>query len=131
MEEEPLKIKHLKVRLFGHFEMRNPEGFLNEEKIRSEMLTKLLVYFFCHRRGNVTVQELSEALWPDDTSDNPAGALKNLMYRLRTMIKKEWGGQEFILTGRGSYSWNPAVELEIDIEEFEEFYKESFSCGNN
>lgn len=125
VEEEPLKVKHLKVWLFGHFEMRNPEGFLNEEKIRSEMLTKLLVYFFCHRRGNVTVQELSEALWPDDTSDNPAGALKNLMYRLRTMIKKEWGGQEFILTGRGSYSWNPAVELEIDIEEFEEFYKKA------
>lgn len=125
VEEEPLKVKHLKVRLFGHFEMRNPEGFLNEEKIRSEMLTKLLVYFFCHRRGNVTVQELSEALWPDDASDNPAGALKNLMYRLRTMIKKEWDGQEFILTGRGSYSWNPAVELEIDIEEFEEFYKKA------
>lgn len=125
MEEKSLKKEKLKVRMFGHFEMSNSKGSLDEDKIRSEMLTKLLVYFFCHRKSNVTVQELSEALWPDDTSDNPAGALKNLMYRLRTIIKKEWGGQEFILTGRGSYTWNPEIELEIDTEEFEASYKKA------
>lgn len=122
MEE---KKENLKVRLFGRFEMSNSSGFLDEDKIRSEMLTKLLVYFFCHRKGNVTVQELSEVLWPDDTSDNPAGALKNLMYRLRTIIKKEWPGQEFIMTGRGSYLWNSEIELELDIEEFEETCKKA------
>lgn len=120
IEEGSLQGESLKIQLFGRFEMRNSEGYLDEDKIRSEMLTKLLVYFFCHRNGNITVQELGEVLWPDDTSDNPAGALKNLMYRLRTIIKKEWGGKEFIMTGRGSYSWNPAYELEIDTEQFEE-----------
>lgn len=123
-KEKPLGEK-LKVRLFGHFEMSNSKGSLDEDKIRSEMLTKLLVYLFCHRKGNVTVQELSEALWPDDASDNPAGALKNLMYRLRTIIKKEWDGQEFIITGRGSYAWNTGMDLELDIEEFEEAYKKA------
>lgn len=109
----------LQIQMFAHFKVTGMGGTLDEDGIRSDMLTKLLVYFFCHINKEVTTQELVDVLWHDENSDNPAGALKNLVYRLRTMMKKEWPEREFIITGRGSYKWNAAYPVEIDIEEFE------------
>jgi len=108
------------VRLFGEFWLEGLGKRLSEDVIRSEMLTKLLAYVLCHHNQEMSVQELTEALWPEDTSDNPAGALKNLMYRLRSLFKKTWGGDiSFIHTGHGSYSWNKDVVLELDTEIFD------------
>ena len=123
METEKQNNEIWKVRLFGRFEVSSQNGILDDEKIRSEMVTKLLSYIFCHRKRNITIQELGDALWHDDGSDNPAGALKNLMYRLRTIMKKEWGRSDFIVTGRGTYTWNPELHIEIDAEKFEKLCK--------
>ncbi|MDD3662949.1 MAG: BTAD domain-containing putative transcriptional regulator, partial [Candidatus Pacebacteria bacterium] len=94
-------------------------GVLNEVIIRSEMLVKLLSFLVVHREHALTVQELSEALWQQDETDNPEGALKNLMYRLRNALKKVFGDDNFILTSRGAYAWNPDVRILVDAEEFE------------
>ncbi|MEG1431385.1 BTAD domain-containing putative transcriptional regulator [Eubacterium sp.] len=109
----------LRVQMFSRFILEGLGGTLDEDRIRSEMLTKLLVYIIIHRDKEMTVQEICESLWPDEKSDNPAGALKNLMYRLRALIKKTWGDHAFILTGRGSYAWNSEYILEVDAEDFD------------
>lgn len=109
----------LQVQLFDHFCMSDETHMLDEKGIRSEMVLKLLTYMICHRDKVLSVQELTEALWEEDRSNNPAGALKNLMYRLRTTLKNVWPETDFIQTGRGSYQWNPQVELRADTEEFE------------
>lgn len=80
---------------------------------------KLLVYLLIHREQPVSVETLSEALWSEGETDNPAGALKNLMYRLRTILNKTFGADEYILTSRGIYGWNPEIKVQIDVEEFE------------
>lgn len=94
---------------------------LDEDVVRSDMLTKLLVYILLHKDYPITIQELSEALWDEDESDNPAGALKNLMYRLRTLLKKNLGEGEYILTSRGVYYWNSEKEVQFDAELFEQY----------
>lgn len=114
----------LSVHTFGKFQVSNENGILTVEKIHSEMLTRLLTYMIYHRDKSLTVQELVETLWPDDESDNPAGALKNLMYRLRNLLKKTWGDYDFITTGRGVYRWNSHSVLKVDAEEFEQFCRE-------
>ena len=106
------------------------EVCLDDDGLRSDMLKKLITYLVIHREHPVTVQELFGALWQDDETDNPAGALKNLMYRLRAVMKKNFGDTTFIVTGSGSYSWNPQVETEIDIEEFEKNIKSSKATKN-
>lgn len=118
---EGIKYPELNVQMFGNFQMRNEEGVLTAENIHSEMLTRLLTYMLCHRDKSVTVQELVDLLWPEDESDNPAGALKNLMYRLRNLLKKTWGSYDFIITGRGAYQWNSQIPLKVDVEEFEQY----------
>ncbi|MEG0378024.1 MAG: BTAD domain-containing putative transcriptional regulator, partial [Eubacterium sp.] len=109
----------------GGFNIIGKGVMLNEENIRSEMMTKLFIYILWHHQKEITVQELAETLWQEDESDNPAGALKNLMYRLRTFIKKSWGENDFILTGRGSYIWNQDISISIDVEIFESSIKKA------
>jgi len=115
----------LNVRTFDHFQISGGEGRLDANTIRSDMVMKLLAYMICHHDKAITIQELSEVLWQEDESDNPAGALKNLMYRLRTMLRNTWGDRPYIITGKGSYQWNPEMKITIDAEEFEKSCKEA------
>jgi len=111
----------LKICTLGKFSIVDKESgaYLDDDLLRSDMLKKLVAYLIGHREHPITVQELSEALWQEDETDNPTGALKNLMYRLRTVLKKFFGDQPYILTSLGAYSWNPEVEVELDTEMFE------------
>lgn len=108
------------VNTLGRFCITNEEVVLNEDGIRSPMLTKLLLFMVTHREQILTTDEIATAIWQEEEVDNPAGALKNLMYRLRTILKKTFGETEFIQTSRGSYCWNPQVEVVLDVEQFEE-----------
>ncbi|MCR5719685.1 MAG: winged helix-turn-helix domain-containing protein [Lachnospiraceae bacterium] len=94
------------------------EGVLDDASLRSDMLKKLFVYLLCNRGHIISVQELSEALWDDNETDNPAGALKNLMYRLRTALKKTFGEREYIVTSPGAYSLSKDLEISLDVDEF-------------
>lgn len=118
----------LKIRMFGKFQIENDNGMLNKENMRSEMLTRLLAYMVSHREKDMTAQELIDVLWPDDQSDNPSGALKNLMYRLRKLMNRTWGEDgRYIITGRGAYQLNPELVVHVDIEEFEECCRQVFN----
>uniref|UniRef100_UPI0040578D39 BTAD domain-containing putative transcriptional regulator n=1 Tax=Acetatifactor sp. TaxID=1872090 RepID=UPI0040578D39 len=105
----------------GKFQLLDNDKILDEDVMRSDMLTKLLVYILMHRDYPITIQELSEALWDEDETENPAGALKNLMYRLRNLLKKNLGDEDYILTSRGVYYWNSEISVWFDAEQFEEY----------
>lgn len=103
---------------------------LNEDVMRSDMLTKLLIYILLHRDYPITIQELADALWNEDETDNPAGALKNLMYRLRNIMKKNLGDRDYILTSRGVYYWNSEIPIQFDAEQFEGYCEEAKKTEN-
>ncbi len=113
--------------LFGSLCLIYKDISLTEDIIRSEMVSKLLAYILLHHERKLTVRELSDMLWGDrGGSDNPAGALKNLMYRLRTVLKKQFGEEvQFLNTSQGAYFWNPEVEVVLDTEELEKNVKEA------
>lgn len=125
------KFPEFYVKTFGNFEMTNQNGTLNAENIRSEMLTRLLTYMVCNRNRSMTVQELIENLWSEEESENPAGALKNLMYRLRNLLKQTWGVYDYIVTGKGIYQWNPEIVFHVDAEEFETGCKSVMQKGTS
>lgn len=110
----------LSVTTLGKFRIMNENGILDDDNTRSAMMTKLLVYMVTYREKNLTMDEIAGALWQDEEVDNPAGALKNLMYRLRNLLKKNLGENEYIITSRGSYQWNPDVRVVVDAEQFEQ-----------
>lgn len=124
MRQDETKIQpELEVTLFDNFQILYQNRIIEESDIRSEMVTKLLAYLICHRDSCITVQSLSEVLWGDEGCSNPIGALKNLMYRLRSFLRTAVGDYPFILTGRGTYSWNSEIPVQVDTERFERFCK--------
>lgn len=120
----------LTVKSLGKFEITDGTNVLNDEVIRSDMLKKLLIYMLTHREHSATIQDLSEALWQEDEVDNPTGALKNLMYRLRNVLKKSIGDYNYIITSQGSYAWNNEIKVMLDIEQFEAYCKAAKNCDN-
>lgn len=114
----------LTVNTLGKFQITDGETVMSDENIRSTMLSRLLLYMLVYRDKTLTTEDISNAIWTgNEEIDNPSGALKNLMYRLRKNLAKYFGEEEFILTNRGSYQWNPKVDVVLDTEEFEHLVK--------
>lgn len=110
------------MKLFGFFRMTRKGQVLDEGSIHSTILIKLLVYMVLHRDRVLTNIELEKQLWKPQEIENPADALKNLMYRLRKALNASFGEGDYILTGRGNYRWNPAYEVQLDTEVFDALY---------
>ena len=79
----------VKVKMFGKFSVEYKSKQLSYDDMRSEMVTKLLAYILVNNSKVISVQELIDVLWVDDEIINPIGALKNLVYRLRNILKKK------------------------------------------
>ena len=115
-------MKSIKVNMLGGFSIEYDNKTLSYKDIRSERLTKLLVYLLINHNKAISVQELVDVLWVDDEVNNPVGALKNLVYRLRNVIKKCLGEDNFIISSRGNYGWNNDIPMVLDIEYVEQLY---------
>lgn len=109
----------LVVKTLGKFQISDRTEILDESKLHSPMLIKLFVYMMIHRGKPLSIEEITNAVWAEEEIDNPVGALKNLMYRLRKVLNDTFGKQEYIITNRGSYTWNPEIEVLVDTDEFE------------
>ena len=110
------------MQMFGHFCLTRGDKILDEEKLHSNKVTKLLAYMVINRNREVPFQELIDIFW-EGTAKNPQNALKNLMYRLRSSLK-ELGTEEYILTLMGAYQWNPEINVETDYEYLEKLARE-------
>jgi DNA-binding SARP family transcriptional activator len=110
----------LTVNTLGKFQVTDGSGVLDDETLHSPMLLKLLMYMLLYRDRTLSTEDIATAIWQDEEIDNPAGALKNLMYRLRKVLSASFGEAEYIHTNRGSYRWNPELKINLDIDNFEQ-----------
>lgn len=117
----------IEVTMFGQFEIRVGGHSINDSINRTNKLWSLLEYLITFKDKEISQQELIDALWPGGESDNPVNALKNLVYRVRTiLISYEIPhGKELIVHRRNSYCWNSAFPCRVDTEEFERLCKEA------
>ena len=120
----------MKMQLFGTFVLYGQDKALDENRLHSNKLVRLLVYMLIYRDRVLSHQDLINVFWEDDSSKNPLGALKNLMYRLRNELKI-FGDEELILTLPGAYRWNPEIEVETDYEQFEQLVNEARKESDN
>lgn len=107
------------ITMFYKFSFTYHNKTIYSDHIKSDKLVKLLSYLLMHNQNTVPSTELSELLWYYDEIDNPIGALKNLVYRLRTLLKKEFQITDFIITGKSSYAINQAYDITLDVLQFE------------
>lgn len=107
------------LQLFGFFELKKDDCILDESNLRSNILLKLLVFLVLNRKRAVPHSELEKILWKQGEIDSPQDALKNLIYRLRTLLTKTFGEKDYIVTEKGCYHWNEKHEVVVDVETYQ------------
>lgn len=119
-EAAPPVVKTVTVTMLGGFSLLVDGNMLTDEINRSQKLWNVLCYLIAHRERNVPQSEFIELFWPEENSANPINALKTLLYRARAMLEPLFPEDlEPILSQRGSYSWNRAIECRVDTDRFE------------
>ena len=116
---------HIQVRFLGQFQVQVGDVIINDSTSRARQPWNLLQYLMVSRHKPVTRLQLMEALWPEDSSDQPDKALKNLVYRVRSAFSAKGVpfAQELILSRGGNYVLNNDLDWWIDVEQLGEFYR--------
>lgn len=122
-----MEASKIKIRMFGKFEIIvNGEPVLSQLR-QAKKTCLFLEYLILKKDRSVPHQELLDMLWADKDSRNPATALRTLLHRYRSLVAQSGIPElaESIVTTRGSYQWNPDLDCEIDVFEFERLCQEA------
>ena len=111
----------LKMNILGNFEVfvdGQPVAALNKH---ASKLSSILCYLVLNRSRAVATSELIETFYGDENQNDPAGALKMQIMRIRNAIRPLLGENAVspIIGSRGSYQWNSDIICFVDAEEFE------------
>ena len=109
------------ITMFNNFTIKYNSITVGKDQIKSKKLFMLLVYLLYYHQRFVSSEELIEILWYDDEVDNPIPALKNLIYRLRVLLKQQFNLYDLIVTGQSGYLINQNYSIQIDAYLFEEY----------
>ena len=112
----------IRIQLFGCVRLTNGSNSIDEGTIHSGRLLTLLSYLIIHRNSPALNKVLCEQIIGEEYK-NPEGTLKNLMYRLRGVLR-QLGQEEYVCTTSGSYHWNREIPVETDYERFEQLYEQ-------
>ena len=117
----------LKITMLGDFSMSYGENTITEQSKRSKKMWTLLQFMIANHSREISQNELISLLWGDKDSDNPVGALKTSLHRLRACLDSLGlpEGVEIIVNSMGTYSLNSRLNCEIDFDEFDALYKKS------
>ncbi|MFZ2539686.1 MAG: BTAD domain-containing putative transcriptional regulator [Oscillospiraceae bacterium] len=117
----------ININMLGRFQISIGDCVISDTGSRTHQIWNLLEYLIAFRNKTISQDELIATLWPDYNSDNPANALKNLVYRLRTIFHSHDipFAKDIIVFNRGTYRWNNNLRCTVDTEEFEKLYRRS------
>lgn len=116
-----------KVSFFGGFAISYRGRRVNDEKNRSRKLWNLLEYIVVHRDRPISQKEMADFIWENSFSENPTGALKVLLHRVRKALEplgSEYG-DDLIKMKKSEYQWHPETEVVSDAETFEQILSEA------
>ena len=83
-----------------------------------------LLYLVLNHKGVILSESLKEKFWPSDRK-NPANSLKNMVHKTRGLLSEIVPDvNDLLLTRTGGYEWNPDIEMECDVEQFEQLYNQ-------
>lgn len=118
------------VTMLGGFTLTMGDKILSDNDNRSRKAWNLLGYLIVNRRGDLSINELYSAVWQEGAQENPYGALKTLVFRVRKMMEQAgFPAQDLILSQRGTYVWNPEWKITSDVEQFENLCRGILTSG--
>ena len=113
----------LRINMLGEFSLSYGSKTVSEQSKRSKKIWPLLEYLVIYHDRGVSQNELIELLWGEEQSDNPFGALKTQMHRLRSILAELECPENIVINTNGTYAFNTELDYEIDVEVFENKFK--------
>lgn len=111
--------QRIQIKMLGHFAILVDGTDVVPQLSKSKKGLSLLQYLLLQDGAAVPNQQLYEVLWPSEESSNPESALKTLISRMRTILSKYSETlSRCIVTDRGSYRFNTALGIDVDLYEF-------------
>lgn len=113
-------IRTIHFELLGSFTCREAREAGKKDTAAGRKVMSFLQYLIVNHARDLASEELIRQFWGEDSSD-PANALKNMIYKVRSLLKAMLPDQgNLLVTLPGCYAWNPDVRLELDSEAFEQ-----------
>ena len=115
-------MEHIRIHMLGEFSLHADSASVSDAGNRSKKVWSLLAFLICNRDRTITQAKLINLLWGDEPdSDNPENALRITLHRLRAQLDQLWpgAGRELILRKSGGYTWNNAIDITLDCDQFE------------
>lgn len=116
----------LYVKTLGGFSLRyshsvSPETEFSERDGGSWRQQAFLQYLCVNHQRYVPQEEMIDILWDDGEVNNPANTLKTLLYRTRLTLERLGfeNGKKTLLCRHGGYTWDPELNIQLDVEEFD------------
>ncbi len=112
--------KTIRISLFGGFSIRldNKEIF-RENKLKTNKALQLLVFLLCRPERKATTEQIVQAILDAEALENPNAVCKNLIYRLRKILRENGivgEDEEAIIYKEEAYHLN--LNCVSDIEAF-------------
>ena len=122
----------LHVQMFGKFELKYGDQTISCNGSRSKLLWNLLAYLLCHKGELISSEELIPIIWKYEKNDNPAGAMRTAIHRARSMIGELTNDSsvQFLISKNGGYMWNPEIETDFDVENFDKLVSKTAEKDN-
>ena len=124
-----MKTTRVKVKMFGNFEITVDGNVVLGQLRQAKKTCLFLEYLILKKERPVSHEELLDMLWSEKESSNPATALRTLLHRYRSLVDQSNidALNDSIVTTRGSYQWNPALDCTVDVFELERLCEEAQS----
>ena len=119
----------INFKLFGGIKVSTEEGIWRsmaecQDSGIGKKQQAFLVYLILNHKDIILSETLKEKFWPSERK-NPANSLKNMIHKTRTLLNVLIPeNDELLLTRSGGYEWNPDIEIECDVEQFEQLYNQ-------
>ncbi len=119
-------VEKIKVDMLGGFSVWVNGQLVIEDAAKLTKPWQLFCYLVLNREKFVSNRKLIAMLWADDMLTDPANVLKNAVYSLR---KELCGGESLtdspIIYSTGGYRFDPAVELQLDVDNFSQLCEQA------
>lgn len=117
------------VNMLGEFSVTIGNLSIIDQNNQSKKPWSLLEYLITFRERDISVEELIDLFWNDETSSNPAGALKTLMFRVRKLLEPlGYPPHELVIQNRKAYGWTKSLTTVVDTDHFEDLCLKSESA---
>ena len=122
----PQMVKHpneVYISLFGGLDIYTYIGKLNEERIKSPKICRIIVYLLLHKKRSISARELAEQLWPNDVEGMIPG-IRSLIYRFRKVFRLICD-VDLIETTDGKYHINHNLTVATDLNVFNHLHNQA------